>query len=317
MSSPKSQAIEACVTDDQHVIAFQFSKDQWNYKCLTTSELIIAMQKRPEIAKHESIHRKCKLYFDIEMYDKPNLDIDEYIRDFKALVNEHILNHIDQDLQESIWFKRKSCREKVSLHVVFPHVWFNTRTDIMPYLTQLNRKEIDPIVYRCGMLRVPYSCKPGGDINTCIVPLNDDTTFNCNIFLSGLVSYGQVKFMFPSQSEAPNVQDVKRLRYDNMPHEAHVERLYNWFQHFWGDFKKSGISKHDTIPNMYSFQNLKYTYCQVAKRCHISNKCYVSMLFNDDAKHVTIWIYCTDCQQKWRFPLNLSCIAYGPDTVFD
>lgn len=309
----KTDLIEKC-GDEQHVIGLE--GNFWNYKIMETEELVNLMSFSPEIAKHESIHRACKLYFDLDGIegDAESFDVEAYSISFEKAVSEKILASApDYVCRKAVWFRRQSFAKKISFHVIYPDVWVSDRREIPEHAAKLNLPEIDFQVYSTGMLRLPFSCKKGGDPDSRFIPLSGNSRFDRKLFLSGVVSYGPKGYMLPSLGSV--LDQGKKFITGNFPHTAHIQRLITWFQESWPmNLRVSSVKQSSWNPNMYSVQNAGLTYCRIARRYHGGNTSYFHFEFIDELRFVAISVYCTDqaCRKRWQFTdVDLSHVAYN------
>lgn len=308
----KDELIAQC-QPDQHVIGFENGK-YWEYRLLSTAELVQKIQETPEVAKHESIHRPCKLYFDLDGIAVENGQFNpaEYKSNFEKRVAQEILSDVPSAVNtKPVWFQRASFRDKISYHVIYPDIWIANRQDISGYAQRLKLPEIDHQVYRTGMMRLPFSCKPGGNPDTKFIC--EGISFSPETFLRGVICHGEPGYLLeplnlPSSSRAITLPE-------NCRHRDHVSRLIAWFKDFWlMDFRVASIKLHPNIPNYYSVHNSRETFCKIAGRVHKGNKSYFHFQFMDEINCVAVYVFCTDqdCMRKWQFTdIDLSPIAYS------
>lgn len=309
--------------NDQVSIGVEYSKTAWSYQPMSVSTLLYHLRQQPDHcnnAYHEVIEGPCKLFYDLDMdfpSNRDDFDSVTFMNQFNQLVHDHILDKYDipMDCREVLWFARAVFSTKISFHVIYPRIWLPDRRCIIPLVIEMDSTDVDCLVYTTGNLRVPYSTKFQGNDQTRLIPFPSlDSEISRDLLTRGLITHGPMEgFIFKQNVIAPLTHSPKgefhlELSTDDPRYDA-INTILGWFTKSWGSFKFSSVSKTDD--STYSVRNAMPSYCKQVKRCHKSNRTYMSIKFNDQAKQVHVSVYCTDCKIWMPFTFcDLSRLVY-------
>ena len=296
----------------------------WDYKAVTVDDLVTRVKLKTEGTKHEYIFRACKLYFDLDFKsdDTNNFDIDIFTDLFQTAVIETFQNvYPEIKTAKPVWLRRRQFTNKISFHVIYPTVWFESRQDIIPYATKLQSSfpAIDMAVYRNGNFRVAFSPKYGYDLETMFVPL-DNSDFNEDILKLTLVSFGTPSSFVPKAISASTGKlKMKKAVNPLFEHHFELQKLIDWLCDVWIlNIVPGPIQRLDVQAPTYVFLNQGHIFCPYAQRHHKSNKVSLKFTILPTVPWVNLIFFCVDenCRKPWQFlDTNLTSVLFSENTI--
>ncbi len=261
---------------------------------------------------HENIHpdKICKLYMDCEskrLASPPTYDmLLEYANTVQAKVVDLVANKYSMNaLIDPPLVLTASDEHKISLHLVWSSIGFNTPKHCKRFVQQLNIAKLNEIsvdfqVYPCGSgirtMRMPYNVKAHD--TRYLIPLrskllDEPMVFDERYFCQGLItifntSSEKHKFLSPPPLIVPVTFDVvlnKRLHLLPQPQtcsnpedpSAVSMLMVEWMSRVYPNFFYEGVKVND-VNNSFHF--LCKIWCPFARRVHQSNKMYVKSSIN-------------------------------------